>query len=336
MNDKNKHIDPQTLISKYLANEASSEEIVLLEDWVVEDKANKKLFNDYKQAWGLSNIEKLSNEIDVDKEWKTLETKLFSGKTIQIDRKEKTGKTGFNQYLRIAASVIVLLSLGFVLYYLFSNSGREKYMAENSVITTTLADGSEITLNHNSTLTYFKKAKNKRKVKLEGDAFFKVEPDASKPFVIETQNVEIKVLGTSFYVNSHKDKPIIEVIVNTGKVAFKTDRNKQIVLTPGEKGIYNKETGKLQQEKNNDVNFIAWKTKHFEFDNGRLADVIIKISEVYHTNIRIANPEINNCRITVTFDNQSLDAVLNVLRETLDLSIKEQDAEIIVSGNGCE
>ena len=99
MNDKNKHIDPQTLISKYLANEASSEEIVLLEDWVVEDKANKKLFNDYKQAWGLSNIEKLSNEIDVDKEWKTLETKLFSGKTIQIDRKEKKDLINISELL---------------------------------------------------------------------------------------------------------------------------------------------------------------------------------------------------------------------------------------------
>jgi len=338
MNNKNKHIDPHSLIGKYLTNEASKEEIALLEKWVVEDEANKKLFNDYKQAWSLSNMEKTRKEVGVNDEWKKLESKLFAGKTIQIDRNEKIRKTGFNQYFKIAASVIVLLSLSFVLYYMFSNSGKEQFIADNLVKTTTLADGSEVTLNHNSTITYYKEKKKtkNRKVKLEGDAFFKVEPDASKPFIIETQNVEIEVLGTSFYVNSHENKPTIEVIVNSGKVALKAQKNKQVILTPGEKGIFNKETRELQEIENKDVNYIAWKTKHLEFENKRLTDVVYQISKTYHTDIKIGNPEISNCRITVIFDNQTLDAVLNILEETLDLRIEKQNGKVIISGDGCE
>ena len=333
MNDKEKHIDYQDLISKYLAKEASREDIILLEKWVSQNETNKKLYNETKNIWVLANINNTKNKIDVDSEWNKIEDKLFESKKITIQPQDK--KNSFNQFYKIAASVIVLLSVSFFLYFLISNSGQQKFVADNSVKTSTLSDGSVITLNHNSSLVYYKDVKDKRKVKLSGDAFFNVKPDASKPFIIETQNADVEVLGTSFYVDSHIDKPTIEVTVKTGKVAFRVN-NQELILLPGDKGVFDKSTGELVQELNDNINFIAWKTKYFIFDNTSLTDVVSQLNSVYHANITIASPNLNNCRITARFDNQSIDAVLNVIKETLDLRIDKNNDGIRLTGDSCK
>ena len=334
MNNENNHIDYSALISKYLANEASESEIKMLEEWVLMDNTNKKLFNDYKQAWIVSNINKPNNAIDLNSEWDKIENKLFATKTINNQKKENT-RRGFYQYNKIAASIIVILSLGYLLSLFVIKSDTKNLVANNSTETATLIDGTIVTLNQNSSLTYFKEIASKRKVKLEGDAFFNVKRDTLHPFIIETQNTEIEVLGTSFYVNSHNDKPTIEVTVKTGKVAFRITQDNQIVLVAGEKGIYTKSTGSLQHSVNKDVNFIAWKTKYLKFNDTKLSDVVDKINSVYHSNILINNKELNNCRVTVIFKNQTLETVLNVLEETLDLNFKKDKEQIILIGNGC-
>ncbi len=334
MNNKNQHIDYKALISKYLAKEASVSDIKLLEKWVLTDEANKKLFNEYKQAWVVANIIKPNNTINVNSEWDKIEAKLFATKTISIEETNSKQK-GFNQYFKIAASIIVILSLGYILSLLFLDSDTKNLVANNTIKTTTLVDGTVVTLNHNSSLTYYKKITTKRKIKLEGDAFFNVKPDTIHPFIIETQNIEIEVLGTSFYVNSHIDKPTIEVVVKTGKVAFRVEKDNQIILIAGEKGIYNKSTGNIQHIINKDINFIAWKTKYLIFDDTKLSDVVSKINSIYHSNILIGNIELNDCRVTVIFKNQTLDAVINVLEETLDLSFEKHEGKIIIAGEGC-
>ncbi len=331
MNNKEKHIDHQDLINKYLAKEASKEDIILLENWVLQNEANKKLFIETKRIWTLANFKNTKSKIIINSEWEKLENKLFNDKNIT---KKRTGF--FNQYYKVAASIIVLLSISFLLYFLTSNSGKQKFTADNSVKTSKLFDGSVVTLNYNSSIVYYKEITDKRKVKLKGDAFFNVKPDASKPFIIETQNAEVEVLGTSFYVDSHIDKPTIEVSVKTGKVAFRIKQGKELILLPGDKGIFNKSTGKLTQETNSNTNFIAWKTKQIVFENNNLSDVVLQLNNVYHTNITIASPNLNNCRITASFDNQTLDAVLNVIKETLDLRIENKDNEIKLFGDSCK
>lgn len=337
MENNEKYIDFNDLTAKYLANEASEEEISLLEEWVLKNDENKKIFNDLKQAWILSNLNKSNKNIDINEEWDKIQLKLFKDKAkyISINKHSNQRKLIPLVYKIAAAILIPLVSLLF-LYYLVYKPGTDNLIAQDSIITNTLPDGTIVTLNYNSKLTFPEKFNRKiRKVKLEGDAFFNVEHNDEQPFIIETQDINIKVLGTSFFVNSRKQNSTIEVVVNTGKVALKAGDNK-IILKANERGIYNKSSGILHKEKNNDVNYNSWKTKYLIFENAVLYDVIRKINEAYHIHIKIINPEMNNCRITVTFNNQSIDAVLNILQETLDLKIEKHNNYISISGKGCD
>ena len=334
MKNDNNHIDYARLIGKYLAKEASAEEITALEKWVAESDENKDTFNKYKQSWILSGINKKNKKIDVESEWATLSSKLFRNRIEPAPSpKVKKLQPGIPLIFKIAAAVVVLFTVSFFLYNFFLKPGTVEMMATTTIKTETLSDGTTITLNRNSTFKYPKKfTKEVRKVELTGDAYFEVEHNKNQPFIIESQNIEIEVLGTSFYVDSHEDNSTVEVVVNSGGVALRSDKENQIILKAGDKGIFNKKTGKLFMEKNTDVNYNSWNTKLLVFDDTKLAEVVDKLNEVYDTNIEIINPEIDNYRITVTFDNMTIEAVINILRETLDIVIEKHDNGYLISG----
>ena len=334
MKNDNNHIDYAGLIGKYLAKEAGAEEITALEKWVAESDENKDTFNKYKQSWILSGINKKNKQIDVDSEWVTLSSKLFRDRIEPAPSpKVKELQPGIPLIFKIAAAVVVLFTVSFFLYNFFLKPGTVEMMATTTIKTETLSDGTTITLNRNSTFKYPKKfTKDVRKVELTGDAYFEVEHNKNQPFIIESQNIEIEVLGTSFYVDSHEDNSTVEVVVNSGGVALRSDKENQIILKAGDKGIFNKKTGKLFMEKNTDVNYNSWNTKLLVFDDIKLAEVVDKLNEVYDTNIEIINPEIDNYRITVTFDNMTIGAVINILRETLDIVIEKHDNGYFISG----
>jgi len=335
MKNDNNHIDYAGLIGKYLAKEAGAEEITTLEKWVAESDENKDTFKKYKQSWILSGINKKNKKIDVESEWVTLSSKLFRNRIEPAPSpKVKELQPGIPLIFKIAAAVVVLFTVSFFLYNSFLKPGTVEMMATTTIETETLSDGTTITLNRNSTFKYPKKfKKDVRKVELTGDAYFEVEHNKNQPFIIESQNIEIEVLGTSFYVDSHEDNSTVEVVVNSGGVALRSDKENQIILKAGDKGIFNKKTGKLFMEKNTDVNYNSWNTKLLVFDDTKLAEVVDKLNEVYDTNIEITNPEIDNYRITVTFDNMTIEAVINILRETLNIVIEKHDNGYFISGD---
>jgi len=337
MKNDNNHIDFVALIGKYLAKEASADEIRSLEKWVEESEENKRLFNQHKQSWILSGINKENKKIDVDAEWDNLNSKLFGPKIESVPPlKIRKSQPGFPVLFRIAAAVVVLFGLSFLLYTFFLKPGSVELVASNEIKTETLTDGSIITLNRNSTVIYPDKFnKDIREVELAGDAYFEVEHNKNQPFVIKSQNIEIEVLGTSFYVNAHEKNPTVEVVVNSGGVALRSDTETQVVLKAGERGVFDKKTGQLIKEKNDDINFNSWKTRKLVFDDTELLEVVEKLNKVYNSNIEIINPGINECRITVTFDSMSLEAVLNILGETLDIFIEKSKDGYSISGEGC-
>jgi len=337
MKNDNNHIDFVALIGKYLAKEASPDEIMLLEKWVEENEENKKLFNQHKQSWILSGISKENKKIDVDTEWDNLNSKLF-GPKIESAPPPKIRKfqPDLPIFFRIAAAVVVLFGLSFLLYTFFLKPGSVELVASNEIKTETLTDGSIITLNRNSIILYPEKFKKDiREVELSGDAYFDVEHNKNQPFVIKSQSAVIEVLGTSFYVDSHENNHTIEVVVSSGGVALKSGNVDQIILKAGERGTLYKNSGKLVKDKNRDINYNSWKTKKLIFDDSKLIEVVDKLNQVYNMKTEIINPEIYDCRITVTFDNMPLVAILNILGETLDIIIEKRDDGYYISGEGC-
>ncbi len=331
--DKN-HIDIFDLIPKHLSGETSDSEVKRLEEWVLSSPENKRQFNQFKKAWILSGIEGNYQNIDVEKEWATTSDKLFSeAKVVPLQAKPKR-RIGF--YLRIAVSLALLVTASVWLFRSVNTGDYQEFVALTEIEEDKLPDGTEISLNQYSSVKFPSKLNDKqRRVELTGDAFFKVERDTARPFIISTQNIEIEVLGTSFYVDSRENQSQIQVIVTTGSVSMTAGTDK-VVLAANEIGIYDKSTKKLVKAQNEDVNYLSWKTDKLVFENTDLERVVYDLNRKFHSQVSIANKKLNTCKITATYDHKSLEATVRIIEKTLNIKAEINGNEVVFSGQDCD
>jgi transmembrane sensor len=327
------------LVARYFSGELTEEEIRILSGLVAASAENKKLFEDYSKTWQLIEQETIEKSVDTDNEWSQFITPLKERSLTEVEadfiNKTPVRNMNFVRFARIAAVFIVLV-LSSIWLYSYLNKPQEKIlMASDNTIEATLPDGTHVTLNNGSTINYPSKfSKDKRKISLQGEAYFDVAHDAAQPFVITSGNVCIEVLGTSFYVNTDGANGNIEVILTTGKVAvYYADKpDQKVILSPGERVEFPKEEADFSKTVNTDENYMAWKTKKIVFSDQTLNQIVAQLNKVYHTNISISQPNIGDCRMTATFDNQELDAVLHVIKATLDVEIHKKGNTFVISG----
>lgn len=320
------------LISKYLSKEASEAEIKELEAWVLADAKHKGLFIAMKKAWILSAIPQANEAINTENAWKKTASTLFdSAKTIELKPRKRT-----NFWLGIAASISLII---IALWLLFAPGEDRNIMVESTktVEQVELPDGSSVVLNQGSSLDYsFDAAQGLRKVNLEGDAFFDVAKDKNTPFRIRANGLEVSVLGTAFYIDARSDQEEVNVILESGLVEVKSDKERK-QLTPGQKATFAKGAGTISVVENEDQNFNFLKSNTLIFDNSALSQVVFDLNRQYHANIIISNTLIENCTITATYRNKSLDAILDIIETTLpSLSITKKQNEILIDGTSCE
>lgn len=333
MQEDNGHIDPYQLIPKYLSGNASDPEVKLLEDWVLSSPENKARFNAFKKAWILSGVEGNARNIDVEQEWRFMAGQLFgSGKIVPLEAR-RGRSIGF--FARIAAAAAVLLLASVWIFQRLNQADHLEVATRNEVKEKLLPDGTQISLNQHSSVKYVPgKDGAYRRAELKGDAFFEVERDTARPFVVRAQNIEVEVLGTAFYVDAREGQPQIQVIVRSGSVAMAAGAEK-ITLTAGETGLYDKNSGELAKKQNEDANYLAWKTGVLVFENAGLESVVFDLNRKFHSRISIAGPELKACRLTATYDHKSLDAIIKIIEKTLNIKAEIKGEEIIFSGQGC-
>jgi len=336
MKDLDKHIE---LIPKYLAGEAKQEEIQELFNWIELDIANKKQFEEYKQAWDFSEtgFDAEVSAIDIDEEWTFFNKQITSkkeAKIIPLQHPEKK-KWSVAQY---AAAIAAVFVIGFGILYLFNPKNTE-LVAENKIIERNLPDGSLISLNTHSELEYSKKFNTKsRNVNLKGEAFFKVEHNPEKPFIVDAGKLKIEVVGTSFNVNAKNPEGDVEVTVESGIVLIyaKEDKSDSVMLHAGDKANFNNKKKDIQKKQNDNVNYLAWKTKKLVFEKTKLQDIVKILNKTYDAHIVIKNPSLKKCTLTNDFNDQSLESILIVLKATLDIQIKKKGNVYEISGEGCK
>ncbi len=330
----NEHID---LIIKYLSGDANTSESKKLFDRMDKDSALKNEFEALKKTWNLasSKPDKDISAINLDKEWNLFSKNIneSSGKIISLKRNKKKFSMA-----RLASAVAAIFVLGFAVFY-FLNLKTEELVAVNSVLESNLPDGSQISLNAGSELEYARNFnKNKRVVKLKGEAFFKVAHNPNKPFIVKAGKLKIEVVGTEFNVNAKSRKGNVEVIVNSGKVLVysKTDKSDAKLLRAGDRAKFILKKSEIIKETNTNPNFLAWKTRKLVFDRTKLEDIVKTLNHTYSVHIVIKNPALKNCTLTNTFDQQSLDSILKVLEATLDIHISKKGIVYEISGKACK
>ncbi|MFT5167207.1 MAG: transmembrane sensor [Saprospiraceae bacterium] len=333
MQEREQHSKYSDLISSYLSGNASDREVRELEAWVLAAPENKQQFIASKKTWMLSGMKQNEQPVNVEQFWKETSEKLFKEAQVVDIRLKRSRRS----WLAIAATVAVLIVAG---VWMFRNGGETSPMivrSDNQTKSVDLPDGSVITLNQSSSLSYvISKNETKRKVSLEGDAFFEVARDEVHPFIIDAQGVEIEVLGTSFYVDARDGQAEIQVIVNSGSVAVRSG-NKEVILAVNEKAVFNKKTGELIKGGNDDPNFMSITSNALVFNQTKLEEVVFALNRQFKAEISFGNDLLKNCELTATYKDKSLEAILKIIEGTLTgIEVKQTGQKVVLKGTSCD
>jgi len=333
--------DIDELITRSLAGETTTEEEKNLSAWIALAEKNKVHYEKLKKAFMLGDSyykkEKQPEPVlDIDQEWNHFLKQIDANPKDNVRTLHHPIKTS-SVWMRVAAALLLVVVSGFIINYFISSNKTTVIETADATQQITLPDGSQVTLNKNSQLSYTTDfGKETRSVSLKGEAFFDVARDPQKRFVISANEATVEVLGTSFNVQAYDSEKQLEVVVATGIVKLSVPNVKQeVTLQAGDRGVYARTEKQLTQITNTDINFMAWKTRKLMFMETDLYTVIETINHAYQTNITIAANVPATCLVTVTFDQQSLEAILNVLKTTLNLTYKTENGTIIITDAGC-
>jgi transmembrane sensor len=312
------------LLIKYLLREAEPEEEALVREWISASPENALEFSRLEMIWDSSKKLEQSSSADPEAAWANFKSRVSQPKKEEAKVRKLSQRFSWLQ----AAAVLFIVAGAWSIYSAF-NSGYATIEAGQLVRTELLPDGSEVTLNRNTLLSYRKNFSGEtRNVKLDnGEAFFHVSPDKSKPFVIEADDVTVTVLGTSFNVKHLGE--LTEVIVETGIVRVEMDRQ-LVELRAGEKVVIRDKDAVLRKEANTDQLYNYYRSKVFIADNTPLWRVVEILNEAYDSKIIIENNQIRDMPLSATFKDESLDTVLNVIAQTFKISVIKQEDKFIL------
>ncbi|MGK7393253.1 MAG: FecR family protein [Candidatus Cyclobacteriaceae bacterium M3_2C_046] len=234
------------------------------------------------------------------------------------DNQQSLRRFEMNPWIRRAASFILIISFAFALTWFLHNPAKQA-ISETQIIqksthkgqrmTTNLPDGTVVKLNASSTLRYeLPFTADTRKVYLQGEAFFEVEEDTLRPFIVMANEVSTVVVGTSFNIKN-RPKEEIEVALVTGKVKVLRNDN-ELYLLPGEMAV--SKENKLQLNTYDYAEQIGWKDKILVFKNAELGEIIEKLSLWYGVDFHLKN-QIPEVLYEGRFDNAVLTEVLDGL-----------------------
>lgn len=315
------------IIAKKLSKEKLNIEEEAQLELLTKDEELQKIISESEQVMDKTELFLNLKNYDTDKAWNKISPVLNQSKTYKINK--------INWLYSAAAVAVILIITGIAtLRYTFNEK-----ITYAEVITTNidisdkeviLPDGTKVILNHSSKLVYPEKfTKETREINLTGEAFFDVKPDPEKPFIINTGKASVKVLGTSFNVFAYNNSPTVEVVVKTGKVELSENNknntaDKKILLTPGQKGTFNKTTGNLLKEDSYSSNELSWLTHEIKFEYTSLEDVLKTINRVYNINFDVDDNVNMSNQLNASFNKQNIDHILNVVSLTLDLRVEKE------------
>lgn len=192
-----------------------------------------------------------------------------------------------------------------------------------------LADGTKVYLNAVSSIKYPTQFNgNKRIVELEGEAYFEVAKNKSKPFIVKSDNQSIEVLGTHFNVHSYNNESVIKTTLLEGSVAV-TYKNQKSILKPGQQSDVSDNFSKIKVREVDTEEAVAWKNGRFKFDNADLKNVMRQLERWYGIKVEYRG-DVSDVRFNGgTFRNKNLSEVLKVL-ELSNIKFKVEGKTVIV------
>jgi len=272
--------------------------------------------------------------INVDKAWDTLYTRLENERLLPVEAKESFERKRRIPLGWITAAAAVCAGIIFSFFYLSQKGDQSMVVLQNSentgTMVATLEDGSTIYLASHASITYpVSFAANQRKVELTGDALFSVTKNEKRPFVIETnKSIRVEVVGTVFAVQSSPGSPF-ELSVKQGKVNVLTkDNQTKVSVEAGE--IVRMNMGGLSKSKVINAQVFDRFADKMRFKDEKLNNIVQAINTLCGSPAIVADKSLNNRTLTVTFENDSVETMAELICLALNLErINKQDTIFI-------
>ena len=319
------------LIEKFFRRQASIGEIIRLKELFSRAEAKNILSDFYGEEW-----EHASYNLETE-----VEERIHTELQKQIPLHSTSVKFSvWRKIMRIAASILIPIFCIGLGYYFSGNHSKQKGDNKMTVQVSIgqkanmqLPDGTQVWLNSASSLTYDNTAYNKKErvVDLQGEAYFEVYKDKTRPFTVKVNDISVKALGTSFNVKAYPDDNNVTATLIEGSIQVSSPSQSE-VLNPNEKLTIAKNNGRftksvlLDTDKN-----ISWINSQLAFEQERLEDVVKVLERMYSIQISFTSEPLKDIRFSGTIKNNNLENVLQLITFVSPVCYSiENDTTIII------
>jgi len=324
-------------LARYMSGEMCEVELHAFEKEISVSEESKISIDTMKKQW--SAMKEFNNPAkpDTRKAWDKLHHRL-SDENLIPQQLAAPKISQVPNMIRAAAVIMVLLGISAVIYLNMKPKPAADLVQINTVnevntLIKTLADGSVIYIAQNSRFSFPKYFQSEsRNVELEGEAFFDITPDKDKPFIIETDEAFIEVLGTSFNVKTKNDHSF-ELFVDKGKVKVTPKNNTSAgqLVVAGE--MITSIAHNLVKSKHVQVNELAWYRQRMHFKDEPLQNIISVLNRNFNTTFVLAEKELGTHKMTATFHNETTETMTELICATLNLKSQTVNGSVVLSEN---
>lgn len=314
----------QPLITAFLSGNATDGERRELEEWVKQSPDNNRYFQEMRNVWQAMNPAFNPSEINVFEAEKNILANIAATERNVV-------RVVLLYWQRIAAIIVIPLLVLCTYFYLNKNSSQYNAIEYQEVKSphgtfseVCLPDGTHVWLNGGSSLRYplvFRKGE--REVFLKGEGYFEVEADKENPFVVETGRITLRATGTAFNIEAYNNDSITAVTMVKGKVDVAFGNSSPVAMIPGERASFNNLTKQCLIAKTDPYKWYAWKDGLMIFRDDPLSYVFKRLGQTFNVNIDLRDTTLANAPYRATFEYESLDEILRLLRMSAPLSFKQ-------------
>lgn len=286
--------------------------------------------SDHKQVMS----EKQHIQVDTDKAWARLYKRL-SDEGLVVEQEGPVARPFPSTWMKWAATLLLIVTTGTYLYMTLLRPASPDattvvHNNEGNTLIQVLADGSVVYLAEQASLqmhAHF--SETHRTVTLTGEAFFDIDPYHDIPFHIITESATVRVIGTAFNIRS-RDKDEFELFVEQGVVRIDITKTGNQGLQAGAGDLVRYDHGTLSVEKGAGLDVSAWKINRMHFKDETLGNILSVINRNYDSNLMLSSSELKNRRMTVTFYNNALPTIVELICLSMNLDKEEKEDQTIL------
>jgi len=349
-------------LARYAAGQCSPAEKREVNAWIRADPSRKQLVDQLRRIWEAAEEPPSTSsdlQLDMDAEWKDMQDKMRTADASAPDRdpvrpersrsrSRAERRASQQEHLKwgvhaLAALLLVLGGLWLFQFHEETAPSGNATAAYRDVVTEPgersriqMTDGSSAMLNVDSKLRLPRTfAKEKRVVRLTGEAFFEVETDPDRPFIVKTEDASVRVHGTSFNVRGYPEDQKVQVAVTEGGVSVHPQQSeprneKGVTLQSGEIGWLTRADTTVMTKITDVSPYIGWTEGRLVFDNTPLSEVALRLERWYNMEVTTRDAALDSLRLTANLKSQSVRNVLDVISASLGIQYRIEKNTIVL------